>query len=97
LRARKFGAFGLIGLIVIGSSIAAWDRGANYFIANQISSFLNRPTVIPANDAVERLERAAKLAPDVSRYWHDLAKIEQGRAAATQNPQINPDALSRAC
>jgi hypothetical protein len=57
---------------MVGSITVGWDKGANYLIANQTASFLYRSTSLSAEDAIDRLERAASLAPDVPRYWHTL-------------------------
>ncbi|MDG0866453.1 O-antigen ligase family protein [Candidatus Lucifugimonas marina] len=92
----QYSTYSAVAVIVIASVVLAWDRGASYLIANQMASFQYRTTVVEADEAIKRLEQAASLAPDVARYWHDLAEIEHGRAAATQNSQIREAALSRA-
>jgi hypothetical protein len=61
----QYAAYASVVIIAIGSAVIAWDRGANYLIANQIASFQYRPTVVSAEEALERLEQAVKLAPDV--------------------------------
>ena len=92
----RYAVYAGVLIITIGSVTLAWDRGANYLIADQMASFLYRSTVVSADEAIERLEQAVKLAPDVPRYWHDLAEIEHGRAEATSNLQVKAEALSRA-
>ena len=94
--ATQYGSYVAIAVITIASIVLAWDRGANYLIANQMASFQYQSTVVSADDAIERLEHAAALAPDVQRYWHSLAEIEHGRANATQNPVAKAEALSQA-
>ena len=48
LRIPQFAVYAAI-LVVIGASIVmAWDRGANYLIANQMASFQRRDISIPA-------------------------------------------------
>jgi len=71
----QFATYAGVLIIILGSIVLAWDRGANYLIATQVASFQYRSTVITAQEAIERLEIATKIAPDVSRYWHDLAEI----------------------
>ena len=93
---RKYAAYTSILIISLGSIILAWDRGANYLIANQIASFQHRDTVIPYEDAINRLERVTKIAPDVPRYWNDLATIEHNRADSSLNPQVIAEARSQA-
>ena len=93
---RKYAAYASILIISLGSIVLAWDRGANYLIANQIASFQRRDNVIPFEDAIGRLEKATKLAPDVARYWNDLAVVEHGRADSSQDPQIIAEARSNA-
>jgi hypothetical protein len=85
-----------IAVILTGSFVLAWDKGANYLIANQKASFLYRDQAVPADDAIDRLEQATRLAEDVPRYWHHLADIELGRAEAAQDPQVKAEALSDA-
>lgn len=96
--ARQFVSYGLILLVLASSIVLAWDKGANYLIANQATSFRNRDhsTPITYNDAIDRLQTATKLAPDVARYWHSLAEIEHERAAATENPVTKSEALYEA-
>ena len=93
---RKYAAYASILIISLGPIVLAWDRGANYLIATQIASFQRRDNVIPFEDAIERLENATKLAPDVPRYWNDLAGVEHGRADSSQDPQIIAEARSNA-
>ena len=93
---RKYAAYASILIISLGSIVLAWDRGANYLIATQFASFQRRDNVIPFEDAIERLENATKLAPDVPRYWNDLAGVEYGRADSSQDPQIIAEARSNA-
>ena len=92
---RQFIGYGMILLLLASSIVLAWDKGASYLIANQIASFRNRnhTTPIPYAEAIDRLESAAALAPDVARYWHSLAEIEHERAAAAQNPVKKSEAL----
>jgi len=85
-----------VTIIALISVVLAWDKGANYLIANQMASFQYRSTVVSADEAIKRLEQAAALAPDVPRYWNDLSEIEHGRAATTQNQLTRDEALSRA-
>ncbi|MBT3995193.1 MAG: O-antigen ligase family protein, partial [Chloroflexi bacterium] len=92
----QYASYTAVLVILITSITVGWDKGANYLIANQKASFLYRTTVVPADEAIERLEKAAHLAPDVPRYWHDLAEIEHGRATSTENLQLKAAALSRA-
>lgn len=92
----KITTYASVAIIALASIVLAWDRGANYLIANQMASFQYRPDVLTAEQAIDRLERATELAPDVSRYWHDLAEIEHGRAASTENQLAKADALSKA-
>ena len=87
---------GVMLLIMIGSITLAWDKGANYLIANQMASFQYRSDTVSAEDAIDRLKQAVNLAPDVPRYWHDLAVIEHGRAKATNSPITKSEALSQA-
>ena len=61
-----------------------------------MASFQFRSTVVSADDAIERLEQAAAIAPDVQQYWHSLAEVEHGRANATQDPVMKAEALSQA-
>jgi len=91
-----YSSYIVVGIITIGSMVLAWDKGANYLIANQMASFQFRSTVVTVEDAVNRLEQATNLAPDVPRYWNDLAELEHGRAGATDNPQRKAEALYRA-
>ena len=93
---RTYGTYAGVTVIALASIVLAWDKGVNYLIANQMASFQYRPTVVSANEAIERLERATDLAPDVPRYWNDLAQLEHGRAASTENQLIRVDALSKA-
>jgi hypothetical protein len=84
-------------LVILAGSIAVvWDKGANYLIANQQASFLYLTEEVPADEEIKRLERIVKLAPDVPRYWNDLAEIEHGRAAGTDNAVNKTEALSKA-
>jgi drug/metabolite transporter (DMT)-like permease len=83
----QYSSYIAVGIITIGSVILAWDKGVNYLIANQIASFQYRPTVVTIEDAIDPLEQTADHAPDVPRYWNDLAELEHGRAGATDNPQ----------
>lgn len=94
--AVQYGGIIVVAMIAIGSIALAWDKGANYLIADQMSSFQYRSTVLSADEAIDRLEQTVKLAPDVPRYWQDLAEIEHGRAAVTENLQVKAEALSRA-
>ncbi len=94
--ATKYVSYTAVAIIILSSIVLALDRGVNYLIANQMASFQYRSTVVSADEAIERLEQAVALAPDVLGYWHDLAKIEHGRAADTQNPALKAEALSRA-
>jgi O-antigen ligase len=95
-RIPQFAVYGAM-LVVIGASVVmAWDRGANYLIANQMASFQRRGITVTAEDAVNRLENASMLAPDVPRYLHDLADIKHDRAIATLDPQKRAEALSQA-
>lgn len=91
-----YSSYAVVGVVLIGSLVLAWDKGASYLIANQLASFQYRSAVITADEAIEGLERATNLAPDVPRYWNDLAEIEHGRASSTENPLTRADALSRA-
>jgi hypothetical protein len=86
------------GLIIIAvvSVFRAWEKGASYLVANQAASFFNRPHIVPVDDAIKRLETAAKLAPDVPRYLHALAEVEFGRADATTDENARFAALTRA-
>ena len=86
----------LVLVILAGSIAVVWDKGANYLIANQQASFLYRTEEVPADEEIKRLERIVKLAPDVPRYWNDLAEIEHGRAAGTDNAVNKTEALSKA-
>jgi hypothetical protein len=95
-RTSQIIVLGALSLIMAASATLGWDRGINYLIANQIVSFQYGQTVVSADEAIERLEKATKLAPDVARYWHDLAEVEHGRAAATTNPQIRSESLLKA-
>jgi len=61
-----------------------------------MASFQHRPTVVTIEEAIDRLEQATNHAPDVPRYWNDLAVLEHGRAASTENPQRKAKALYRA-
>lgn len=88
--------YSAVAIITLASIVLAWDRGMNYLIANQMASFQFRSTVVTGDEAIERLEGAVALAPDVVRYWHDLAEIEHGRAASLNNPLAKAEALSRA-
>ena len=92
----QYAAYTGVVIIALGSIVLAWDKGVNYLIANQIASFQFRTDVITADDAAKRLEQATNLAPDVPRYWHDLAEIEHGRAENTENPLLRAEALSDA-
>lgn len=92
----QYSSYIVVGIITIGSIVFAWDKGANYLIANQMASFQHRPTVVTIEDAIDRLEQATDHAPDVPRYWNDLAELEHGRAGATDNPQRKAEALYRA-
>jgi len=85
-----------VAAILIGSVAVGWIKGSNYLIANQMASFLYRLDTVSREDAIDRLEQVTNLAPDVPRYWHDLADIEHGWANATQNPLTRNEALSRA-
>jgi hypothetical protein len=93
---RTYSTYASVTIIALVSVVLAWDKGASYLIANQIASFQYRSTEISADEAIERLEQATQLAPDVPRYWNDLAQIEHGRAASTQNQQTRIEALSKA-
>ncbi|MDA1280949.1 MAG: O-antigen ligase family protein, partial [Chloroflexi bacterium] len=95
-RVPQLAIYAGLAVILIGSITLAWDRGANYLIADQMASFLYRETSVTGDEAIVRLEQAARLAPDVPRYWHDLADIEHGRAEATENPVRKAEALSSA-
>jgi len=92
----QYSSYIVVGIITIGSIVLAWDKGANYLIANQMASFQHRPTVVTIEDAIDRLEQTADHAPDVPRYLNDLAELEHGRAGATDNPQRKAEALYRA-
>jgi hypothetical protein len=96
LRIPKYAVYAGMLIIIIGAITVGWDRGANYLIANQMASFQFRPTVVTANEAVDRLEQATKIAPDVPRYWNDLAEIEHNRAVEIQDPQRKAQALADA-
>ncbi|MBT3994678.1 MAG: hypothetical protein HOF01_02675 [Chloroflexi bacterium] len=93
---RIYSTYAGITIIALASIVLAWDKGASYLIANQMASFQYRPTTVSADEAIERLEQATRLAPDAPRYWNDLAKLEHGRAASTQNQQTRIEALSQA-
>ena len=93
---RKYSAYASILIISLGSIVLAWDRGANYLIANQIASFQHRENAILYEDAIGRLEQASKIAPDVPRYWNDLAIIEHGRSDSSQDAQVIAEARSQA-
>lgn len=92
----KIAVFTGVAIIAIASVVIAWDRGANYLIANQMASFQYRSNAITSGEAIDRLEQAASLAPDVPTYWHNLAEIEHGRAASTDDPVNKANALSKA-
>jgi hypothetical protein len=87
---------GVLAALVGFFQFLGWDRGMNYLIATQMASFQYRSTVLSDDDAIGRLEKATAKAPDVQHYWHDLAEIEHGRAAPTNNPISKSEALSRA-
>ncbi|NQW21517.1 MAG: O-antigen ligase family protein [Chloroflexi bacterium] len=86
------------GLVIIAAVfvLLAWEKGASYLIANQTASFLNRPHIVPVNDAIKRLESAVILAPDNPFYLHGLADIEFGRAKSTSDENVRTAALTRA-
>ena len=94
--ARIYSTYAGVTIIALASIVLAWDKGASYLIANQMASFQYRPTSVSADEAIEQLEQATRLAPDVPRYWNDLAELEHGRAASTQNQQTRIEALSQA-
>lgn len=96
LRIPEIAVYGVMLLIMVGSISLAWDKGVNYLIANQAASFLYQTDTVSSDEATDRLERATSLAPDVPRYWHDLAEIEHGRASAAGNPITKAEALSKA-
>jgi hypothetical protein len=93
---RTYSAYAGVTIIVLASIVLAWDKGASYLIADQITSFQYGSTQVSADDAIEQLLRATSLAPDVPRYWNDLSDLEHGRAASTQNQQTRFAALSQA-
>ena len=52
-----------------------------------MASFQHRPTVVTIEDAIDRLEQATNHAPNLPRYWNDLAELEHGRADSNEKPK----------
>ena len=60
-----------------------------------MASFQHRPTVVTIEDAIDRLEQATNHAPNIPRYRNDLAELEHGCAASTENPERKAEAPYR--
>ena len=96
MRNAQIIALGIVSITLIGSVIIAWNKGANYLIANQIASLQHHHTVTTANEAIDRLQRTATMVPEVVRYRHSLSEIEHRRTTSTTKLQIRSEALLRA-
>jgi hypothetical protein len=97
-RSKKLEAYA-ISLVVVSMILAAymsWETAGIFFFANNAASVNVGTGTILYSEVDSRFETATNLAPEVSRYWHSRAGLENGLAESTTNAQTIHAARQRA-